>query len=46
MKDVDLTRIWSVDILKDGKQHFWLIDMALGCRSAYWDPEKAGVANG
>ena len=46
MKDVDLTGIWSVDILKDGKQHFWLIDMALRCRSAYWDPEKAGVANG
>ena len=38
--------IWSVDILEDEKQHFWLIDMALGYRSAYWDPEKAGVANG
>ena len=46
MKDVDLTGIWSVDILKDGKQHFLLIYMALGYRSAYWDPEKAGVANG
>ena len=46
MKDVDLTGIWSVDILEDECHDFWLIDMASGYRSAYWDPEKAGVANG
>lgn len=38
--------IWSIDILEDENEHFWLIDMALGYRSAYWDPEKAGVNNG
>ena len=43
MKDVDLTGIWSVDILEDECHDFWLIDMALGYRSAYWKPEKAGI---
>ena len=43
MKDVDLTGIWSVDILEDECHDFWLIDMALGYRSAYWNPEKAGI---
>ena len=46
MKDVNLSGIWSVDILEDEQGEFWLIDMALGYRSAYWNPEKAGVNNG
>ena len=46
MQDVDLSGIWSVDILEDEQNDFWLIDMALGYRSAYWNPEKAGVQNG
>ena len=46
MRDVDLSGIWSVDILEDEQHDFWLIDMALGYRSAYWNPEKAGVKNG
>ena len=46
MQDVDLSGIWSVDILEDEQGKFWLIDMALGYRSAYWNPEKAGVNNG
>lgn len=46
MKNVELTGIWSVDILEDECHDFWLIDMALGYRSAYWNPEKAGVKNG
>ena len=46
MKDIDVPGRWSVDVLEDEKQHFWLIDMTLGCRSAYWDPEKEGVING
>ena len=36
-KDVELTGIWSVDILEDEYKNFWLIDMALGYRSAYWN---------
>lgn len=46
MQDVELSGIWSVDILEDEQGEFWLIDMALGHRSAYWNPEKAGVKNG
>ena len=46
MKNVELSGIWSVDILEDECHDFWLIDMALGYRSAYWNPEKAGVKNG
>ena len=46
MKNVELSGIWSVDILEDECHDFWLIDMALGHRSAYWNPEKAGVQNG
>lgn len=47
MKDITgLSGIWSIDILEDEHQCFWLIDMALGHRSAYWDPVKAGVSNG
>ena len=41
-----LSGIWSIDILEDEHGGMWLIDMALGYRSAYWNPEKAGVKNG
>lgn len=46
MQNVDLSGIWSIDVLEDENGMFWLIDMALGYRSAYWNPEKAGVNNG
>jgi hypothetical protein len=37
-----LEGIWSIDIMEaDG--NLWLIDMALGHRSAYWDPVLAGI---
>lgn len=44
MQNVEgFTGIWSVDVLEDcGK--LWLIDMALGHRSAYWDPKKVEEA--
>lgn len=35
--DVDLEGIWSVDFLVQGED-CWLIDMARGQQSAYWDP--------
>lgn len=42
-----LKGVWSVDVLlceqqkyEHEKEGFWLIDMAIGCKSAYWDPEK------
>lgn len=39
LKDCDLKGVWSVDLMwHDGL--FWLIDMAIGCRSAYYDPNK------
>lgn len=40
MKNVSgLSGIWSVDLMwADGK--YWLIDMAIGKRSAYYDPER------
>lgn len=31
--------IWSVDFMLE-EEKVWLIDMAVGWRSAYWDPEK------
>ncbi len=34
--------IWSVDFLME-ENRVWLIDMAQGWRSAYWDRQKAGV---
>lgn len=43
MKNVEgLTGQWSVDILLDEHERFWLIDMAIAQRSAYWDkrPKK------
>lgn len=51
MKDITgLPGIWSVDVLYCEPQNhdfnkkyegFWLIDMAVGHRSAYWDPNLA-----
>lgn len=42
MKNVDLTGIWSVDILyNEADDTYYLIDMAIAEQSAYWDPEKA-----
>jgi hypothetical protein len=38
--------IWSVDIMLDDLDVPWLIDMALGHRSTYWDPKKAKEAGG
>jgi len=38
MKDVNMEGIWSIDILWDGHK-YWLIDMAIGRRSAYYDPK-------
>lgn len=44
MKNVNgLSGIWSVDIMEDENGKMWLIDMALGHRSAYWNPVKAGI---
>ena len=37
-----LDGIWSIDIM-EANNNLWLIDMALGYRSAYWDPVKAGL---
>lgn len=37
-----LTGIWSVDVM-EVDHSYWLIDMAVGHRSAYWDPVKAGL---
>lgn len=34
--------IWSVDIMENNEFEFYLIDMAVGNRSAYWDPKKIG----
>lgn len=36
MKSVDLKGKWSIDILKDESDCFWLIDMALAANSTYW----------
>lgn len=48
-----LSGIWSVDFLVHSRATsgckignnagIYLIDMAIGCQSAYWDPVKAGV---
>lgn len=40
LKNVDMQGIWSVDLMWHEGQ-FWLIDMAVGHRSAYWDPKLA-----
>lgn len=52
MKSVsDLNGIWSVDVMlceppehNKGYEGFWLIDMAVGYRSAYWDQHKVEAA--
>lgn len=36
LSEVELSGIWSVDFLWDGEK-FWLIDMAIGQQSAYYD---------
>lgn len=43
-----LNGVWSVDVMLCEPQEywedyegFWLIDMAVGCRSAYWNPHHA-----
>lgn len=38
-----LKGIWSIDILRDAEGRLWLIDMAVGRQSAYWDPYKAAL---
>ena len=42
-----LSGMWSVDVMyceKSGpNEGYWLIDMAVAGRSAYWDPAKAGL---
>lgn len=41
MKNVKkLSGQWSIDILEDELGNFWLIDMAVAQRSAYWDEDK------
>lgn len=35
-----MPNIWSVDFMLE-EERAWLIDMAVGWRSAYWNPEKA-----
>jgi len=35
-----LKGIWSVDLMEAGDKKFYLIDMALGTSSAYWDWER------
>lgn len=35
-----LEGIWSVDIMEASTGILWLIDMAIGHHSAYWDPKK------
>lgn len=44
----DLKGIWSIDVMLCESQEyqkeyegFWLIDMAVGHRSAYWNPAAA-----
>lgn len=38
MKGVDLKGVWSADLMY-AEGRWWLIDMALGHMSAYWNPE-------
>ena len=37
-----LTGIWSIDVMEINDT-YWLIDMAIGSQSAYWNPDKAGL---
>lgn len=36
---------WSIDIMMNDENDFYLIDMALAKNSAYWDPEHEGKSN-
>ena len=40
----ELSGIWSVDFLLDENNKFWLIDMAIGTRSAYYDEYRCLMA--
>jgi len=41
MNNVNLTGIWSVDIMLDEQNsEYWLIDMAIAQQSAYWNGEE------
>lgn len=47
MAKVDsLSGVWSIDVMENNEYSLYLIDMAVGYRSAYWNPVKAGVSNG
>lgn len=35
-----LSGIWSIDVMENEKDQFYLIDMAIGQRSAYWNPDR------
>ena len=36
---------WSIDIMMNDENDFYLIDMALAKNSAYWNPEHEGKSN-
>ena len=38
----DIPGTWSVDLMW-AQDRWWLIDMAVACQSAYWNPRKAGL---
>jgi hypothetical protein len=38
--DVALEGCWSLDVLMDDEDDFWLIDMAVAERSAYWEVSR------
>lgn len=40
----DAPNIWSVDFILE-ENRVWLIDMAQGWRSVYWDPKKINLEN-
>lgn len=39
MLGVNMSGIWSIDVLLDEWNNYWLIDMAKAENSAYWNPE-------
>lgn len=43
MKDVDLKGVWSVDLMY-AENCWWLVDMAVGQMSAYYDRERVEAA--
>ena len=47
MRDVHgLDSVWSIDLMLDDNEDFWLIDMAIGPSSAYYDLGKIKEAGG